>query len=146
MRILSRALGLGLLVAVAFPAAAADAASRQTPQPYHLSSAAGHAPLQLSGWRGSDERHAGRHDRRGPGGSQFGRGHGHGFGHSYGPVRYLPGWVVEQRLRRQSYRPVGRITLRHGVYLVQAIDPRGRPVLLALDPATAAILGRHRRW
>lgn len=144
MRILSRALGLGLLVAVAFPAAAADAASRQTPQPYHLNGAAGHVPLQLSGWRGSDN----RHNWPGPGGSHFGKGHGHGFGHgpSYGHVRLLPGWVVEQRLRRQSYRPVGRITLRHGVYVVQAIDPRGRPVLLALDPATAAILGRHRRW
>jgi hypothetical protein len=34
--------------------------------------------------------------------------------------------------------------MRNGVYLVSAFDPRGRRVLLVVDPLTAVILGRQR--
>lgn len=173
MRILSRAIGLGacspatllmggLLLAAPLAALPARAAPLQPPhtQPYHLPSTAGHALLQLAGDRDDDERRRSPHWRRhhwntpnwdtprgwswGPGGQrgwgapQFGHQHPH-----FAP-RPLPGWVVENRLRQQSFRPFGRITLRHGVYLVPAIDRKGRRVLLVVDPATAVVLGRQR--
>jgi hypothetical protein len=68
-----------------------------------------------------------------------------GFQRPHLALRPLPGWVVEERLRQQSFRPFGRITLRQGLYLVPALDRHGRKVLLVVDPATATILGRQRR-
>jgi hypothetical protein len=157
MRILSRALGLGALL-MAAPLAATSAAGAASAQPYHQTGDAGHLRLQPAGWSGGD-------DRRRPWGVPgphwtparpwnapwAGRGHGWGEQHWHGgrpaylAPRPLPGRVVEHRLRQQSFRPIGQIVLRRGVYLVPALDPRGRRVLLVVDPATAVILGRQRR-
>jgi hypothetical protein len=141
-------------------------------QPYHQPGAPGHVLLQPVGDRDDDERRRGRwrpppwnghdwngHDwngrdwnSRGPSWGHWGPGHPPGWGspghgHHQQPhfaPRPLPGWVVEHRLRQQSFRPFGRIAMRNGVYLVSAFDPRGRRVLLVVDPLTAVILGRQR--
>lgn len=156
MRILSRALALGALLAAA-PLAGASAVGAASTQPYHQASAAGHSPLQLAGRsRDDDRRHRPRWTPTRPWSSPWnfpgagpGRGwsqpHWHGGGPAYLAPRALPGWAVEHRLRQQSFRPVGQIVWRHGVYLVPALDPRGRRVLLTVDPASGAILGRQRR-
>lgn len=161
MRILSRALGFGALLTVA-PLATASAGSPST-QPYHHASEFGHLPVQPAGWSGNDDRRRSHWAPARPGarpGARSWSGHhgvprglpGGGWGQHWhdGRAGYralcpLPARVVEHRLRRQSFQPVGRIVLRHGVYLVPALDPHGHRVLLAVDPATAVILGRQRR-
>ncbi len=154
----------GLLVAAPLAVGPAGAAPLQAPpaEPYHQPSMAGHALLLRAGDRDDDERRRWRHRRPHHwgmphdmprwGAPRFrGWPHGQGwampqFGHQrphFAP-RPLPRWVVEDRLRQQSFRPFGRITLREGMYLVPALDRHGRRVLLVADPATGTILGRQR--
>lgn len=156
MRILPRALALGALLAAA-PLATASAAGAASTQPYHQASDAGHLPLQPAGWSGDDDRRRRPHwtparPWNAPWAAPWtGSGHGWGQQHwqggrpAYLAPRPLPGWVVEHRLRQQSFRPVGQIVWRHGVYLVPALDSRGRRVLLTVDPASGTVLGRQRR-
>ncbi len=150
----SRLLAFGALM-LALPALAAPAAAAP-PQPYHPGDRPGHETLQRADHRdrGGDRRWS-RHGWKG-------HGHRHGWhvppkpqpGHDWRlpqqdhwrQGRFLPPRVLERHLRRHAFQPVGHIELRHGYYLVRAIDPFGRRVLLALDPASGAILGRHRGW
>src|SRR5690606_7593912 len=113
MRIPSRALVLGALLA-ATPLSAAGAASTQ---PYHQLSDAGHLPLQPAGWSGDDDR---RHRPRwapawpwnAPWSSPSWAAPGRGWSQPHWPSgrraylvpRPLPGWVIERRLRQQSFR------------------------------------------
>jgi hypothetical protein len=167
---LSRALGVGVLMLAA--PLATPPAEAAAPPPYHLADAADH--LTLAGdpgpdddrwwngrrwddhrrddhrrdddWRDRHRRDSWSHERR--------WGDSHRPRHLWPQFRQLP-WagmhhflppaIVERRLRRQSFQPIGRIELRHGVYLVRAVDPFGRRVLLAVDPVTGGILGRQRR-
>ena len=151
MRILSRALALGALLAAA-PLATAPATGAASTQPYHQASDAGHLLLQPAGWSGDDDRRRRPHWRPSRPWHAPWAGPGHGWnqhwqgGHpAYLTPRPLPGWVVEHRLRQQSFRPIGQIVWRRGVYLVPALDPRGRRVLLTVDPASGTVLGRQRR-
>ncbi len=136
----TRAFALGALLAV-LPAAApalAQGAAIMPPPPYHHDGNSGHGPVQTAHWPSGDA------DR-----------HRHGLQPQYRwapphdrpqhAVRPLPPREIVRLLRRQHVQPIGRITLRHGVYWVPVLDHRGRQVLLLVDPATAAILGRQRR-
>jgi len=137
----SRLLAFGALM-LAMPAFAAPAEATP-PQPYHPGDRPGHDTLLSVDHRDhSDDRRWSRRDwknGRFPRYGHLGRGH-------WGRGDVLPPRMIERHLRRHAFQPVGRIELRHGCYLVRAIDPSGRRVLLALDPASGAILGRHRGW
>lgn len=154
MHILSRALGIGVLL-LAAPLAAPSAVA--TPlAPYHLAGTPGHDALQPAGWSGHG------HDRGDGGDKGDDRRrhwrHGHSWGLGQGTARQrwshaprftlqpLPPRVVEHQLRRRHIHPIGRITLHRGVYLVPALDRHGRRVTLAVDPVSAVVLGpaRHR--
>lgn len=157
MRRLSYTLGLGALL-LAAPLAAERSEAAPVPA-YHPGGAAGHGALHLADWDDNghdweddrdDDRDRDRdrdnrrrhHQDRGPHWSlpQY------GGGFPYFAHRPLAPWIVEHRLRRQHFQPIGRITLQRGLYLVPALDPHGRRVVLVIDPATAAILGRKRHW
>ncbi|GIK97657.1 MAG: hypothetical protein BroJett029_18660 [Alphaproteobacteria bacterium] len=131
----TRLLAFGALMLV-LPVFAAPAAAAP-PQPYHPGDRPGHETLQRA-----DHRDRGG-DRRWSRQGWKGHGHRHGW-HVQG--RFLPPRVLERHLRRHAFQPVGHIELRHGYCLVRAIDRFGRRVLLALDPVSGAILGRHRGW
>lgn len=162
MRRLSLTLGFSvLLLAAPLAATRADAA---TVPAYHPGAEAGHGALHPAGWSGRDDDHDDdwdddwdddRDDEGEDGGHRrhhhWDRGphwspplHGDGF--PYFAPRPLAPWVVEHRLRRQHFQPIGRLVLQRGLYLVPALDPHGRRVVLVIDPITAVILGRQRHW
>jgi hypothetical protein len=159
MRHLSYAIGLGVLL-LAAPIAAERTEAAPAPA-LDLVGEAGGDMLRLADWSGRDDdrdddwKDRDDDDRDGDGRRRH---HRHrDYGHQWGPpqhgggvpyfaARPLAPWVVEHRLRRQHFQPIGRLTLRHGVYLVPALDPRGRRVVLVIDPITAVILGRQRHW
>jgi len=159
MRRLSLTLGFSVLLLAASVAAAraADAASLPA---YHPGAEAGHDALHPAGWSGGNDDHDdGWDDDRDDGWEDDGRhrhhrrdrGHHwsppqHGGGFPYFAPRPLAPWVVEHRLRRQHFQPIGRLVLQRGLYLVPALDPHGRRVVLVIDPVTAVILGRQRHW
>lgn len=133
MRIACPALGIAVLL-LALPPLALPAAASPAP-PYHLATDRGHDRLLPADWR---HRGGGGHHR-----AWDGRPRWRGLPWLGRP---LPVWVVEHRLRRQHLHPVGRITLRHGLYVVPVCDPLGRRILLAVDPHTAVVLGRVLPW
>jgi hypothetical protein len=157
MRRLSFTIGFSALL-LAAPLAAGGAEAAPAPA-YHPGSEAGHGPLQLADWsnrdddRGWDDDRDDDRDGDGRRRHHRHRDHGqhwgppqHGGGYPYFAPRPLAPWIVEHRLRRQHFQPIGRLTLRHGVYVVPALDPHGRRVVLVIDPLSAVILGRQRHW
>lgn len=156
MTSLSRALCLGaLLLAAPGSASGATSGAIAAPPPYHLAGGSDH--LTLAGHSGRDDRRwsdHGRPDRAWPDRPRRWSEHRPWQPWPGARLRPLP-WagmhhalpprMVERRLRRQHFLPLGPIERRHGLYLVRAIDPFGRRVLLAIDPWTGDILGRQRR-
>ena len=158
MRRLSLTIGFSTLL-LAAPLAAERAEAAPVPA-YHPGGEAGHDLLQLADWSGRNDGHDDdwedrdddrdgdgrrRHHRHRDQGHHWGPPQ-HGGGYPYFAPRPLAPWIVEHRLRRQHFQPIGRLTLRRGLYLVPALDPHGRRVVLVIDPITAVILGRQRHW
>ena len=154
---LSRSLCLGALLFAA-PLAAVPAEAAPPAPPYHLAAGPDHGRLIPAGhprrddgqWAAHEWADDWRQDQRKGWRDQHRRWQPWpqpDLRHRpwLGMPHLLPPRAVERQLRRQFFQPVGRIELRHGVYLVRAIDPFGRRVLLAIDPVTGAVLGRHRR-
>lgn len=144
-------------VLLAVPLTADPPEAAPSAPPYHLAAASDHGRLAPAGHASREKDHRGRHDRRWSESQQDQRRSWHdphrhegicqpGLRHWpwLGVPHRLPPRVVEQKLCRQLFQPIGRIEFRHGVYLVPALDPLGRRVLLAIDPATGGILGRRR--
>ena len=137
----SRRVVLAALIA-GLPASApplAQAANATPPADYHLAAEPGHGPLLPAHWSGDgDDRRC--HRPLPP--FRWAPRHG-------GPqqvLRFLAPRDIEHRLRRQHVHVVGRMVLHHGVYRVPALDRHARRVLLLVDPATAAILGRQHQF